>query len=327
MRYREIETREDAGAARKLFNDCAAAGEVLYKPFGTIEAFEAFFLGRPKEEAAVVNLLAEDGSAFASGCYVERTGKCYITFLAVCPERRRQGGGRGILLELERRLKALSGGRASAYEIVFFNPMNLPWFLPGTDGHDHPNAPGVDVSGAGYLFLKNCGYRDYAYQNSYHIDLTDYRFPSDIRQRIEALKESGIEIALYDSAVHIGLEALMEDLGNELWTREILGNVAQPDGGRPLLIVNQNGRAMGFTGPLAVQDSGRGYFSGIAVHSACRGNGAGKVLFSCLCSSLRDMGARFMTLFTGETNPARNIYEAAGFHIVRTWADMRKEIK
>ena len=84
---------------------------------------------------------------------------------------------------------------------------------------------------------------------------------------------------------------------------------------------------MGFTGPLAVQPSGRGYFTGIAVHPDCRGGGAGKVLFSSLCESLRDMGAGYMTLFTGEANPARNIYEAAGFRIVRTWADMRKEVR
>ena len=326
MAYREIAAREDAQTARELFNACVRAGEVLYKPFDDIEAFEAFFLRRPKEEATVVNLLWEDGSAFASGCHVEATGKCYITFVAVSPDKRRQGRGREILAGLERRLKELSHGSAAACEIIFFNPMNLSWFLPGTAGHDHPNAPGVDVSGGAYLFFKNCGYRDYVYQNSYHIELTEYSFPEDIRQRISALKEKGIEITLYDSAAHTGLEELMENLGNATWTRDILGNAALPGGGNPLLIVNREGRAMGFAGPMSVQESGRGYFSGIAVHSDCRGMGAGKVLFSSLCGSLRDMGARFMTLFTGETNPARNIYEAAGFHIVRTWADMKKAI-
>ena len=42
--------------------------------------------------------------------------------------------------------------------------------------------------------------------------------------------------------------------------------------------------------------------------------------------ALKAMGASFMTLFTGENNPARNIYEAAGFTVVRTWADMRKTL-
>ena len=34
-----------------------------------------------------------------------------------------------------------------------------------------------------------------------------------------------------------------------------------------------------------------------------------------------------MTLFTGETNPARYIYQSAGFKIVKTWSDMEKVIK
>lgn len=327
MTFRNIVSREDVEAARRLFNDCAAAGEVLYKPFEDTQAFEDFFLHRREEDLTVVNLMSEDAEAFASGCYTENADKGYITFVAVRPDRRRQGIGREILRALEQRLTDVSGGRAKKYEIIFFNPMNFPWVIPGTENHDHPNAPGVDVAGGGYLFLKNCGYRDYAYQNSYHISLEEYRIPADIQNQIQALGEKGLEVVLYDGNVHTGLEELMDNLNNELWRREILGNAALPDGGRPLLIVNQGGRAMGFTGPLSVQESGRGYFSGVGVHSDCRGNGAGKVLFSKLCSTLKEMGARYMTLFTGETNPARNIYEAAGFHIVRTWADMRREVR
>ena len=39
---------------------------------------------------------------------------------------------------------------------------------------------------------------------------------------------------------------------------------------------------------------------------------------------LKERGARFMSLFTGETNRARSIYESAGFRIVKSWACMRK---
>ena len=67
--------------------------------------------------------------------------------------------------------------------------------------------------------------------------------------------------------------------------------------------------------------------TGLFPECGCRGNGAGKVLFGRLCTGLRDLGAKYMTLFTGETNPARNIYEAQGFKIVRTWADMHKQAK
>lgn len=318
-------TSKESPAARELFNQCVRTGEVLYKPFASQEDFDRFFLHRDEEDTATVALCAEEG--FAAGCYTRHDRKAYVAFAAVRPDCRRKGCGTALLAALEEALTQLSGGEVKTCEISFFDPMNFTWLIPGTGGHDHPNAPGADVGSGSYIFLKNCGYRDFAYQNSYHIGLEDYRFPADIRRRIESLGEKGIRITLYDPARHTGLEELMDDLNNDLWRKEILGNAALPGGGKPLLIVDRGGRAMGFAGPLAVQESGRGYFAGIAVHSACRGSGAGKVLFSHLCSSLGEMGARYMTLFTGEQNPARNIYEAAGFRIVRTWADMRKTVR
>ena len=66
---------------------------------------------------------------------------------------------------------------------------------------------------------------------------------------------------------------------------------------------------------------------GIGVHSAYRGYGAGKVLFSSLCLQLSKLGADYMTLLPGDANSARRIYEKEGFKIVRSWANMRKEIK
>ncbi|HIX29130.1 MAG TPA: GNAT family N-acetyltransferase, partial [Candidatus Blautia stercoravium] len=81
----------------------------------------------------------------------------------------------------------------------------------------------------------------------------------------------------------------------------------------------------GFTGPLDVEKKGRGYFAGIAVDESVRGKGVAKILFCELCMGLKEQGASFKTLFTGEKNPARNIYEAAGFQIVKSWANMRKE--
>lgn len=325
--YRSVASDGDVRLAMQLFNDAVSAGELLYRPFPTADAFSAFFLHRKEEGLTTVSLLREDGAAFASGCYAAGAPKMYVTLILVRPDARRQGIGREALRALEAELARIAGPDVKTYEITFFNPMNFTWVIPGTDDHDHPNAPGVDVAGLGYIFLKNCGYRDFAYQNSYHVDLADYQFPADIQARIQRLKEQGIEITYYDPAKHSGLPELFDNLGSEDWRKQIMDNLALPGGGNPVLIVAQNGKAMGFTGPLSVQESGRGFFCGIGVHSDCRGNGAGKVLFSYLCKSLKDMGARFMTLFTGETNPARNIYEAAGFSIVRSWTDMRREIK
>ena len=79
-------------------------------------------------------------------------------------------------------------------------------------------------------------------------------------------------------------------------------------------------------GYINLAEKENGIFLGIGVHPDCRGLGAGKTLFAALCRGLKQQGAGDMTLFTGENNPARNIYEAAGFKIVKVWADMRKEV-
>ena len=273
-----------------------------------------------------VTLLWEDASeivGLASGVVME-SGKRYLTFAAVKPALRRQGLGTRLLNALEEKLT--EGAEPPVkLECVFFNPVNLTWVVPGTPGHDHPNAPGVDVSIGGYLFLKNRGYRDWVQQNSYYLPLAKYEYPEALAKKKEALAEEGIEITVYDPAKHTGLEELMDALGSEDWKMHVMTNAARPDGGDPLLVVVSDGRCVGFTGPMAVQPSGRGYFAGIGIHPDFRGRGAGKVLFGALCLGLKGLGAGYMTLFTGETNPARNIYEAAGFKIVKTWADMRKE--
>ncbi len=319
----------DVPACVALWNaSCEGPRALVYKHLSPATFSELF-----TRSAAdiVVNLVARSGEevvGFASG--TTRTGGAqggggqgYITVVLVRDDQRRRGIGRALLMSLETRLARASAG-VDRYEVMFFNPVNLPWDVPGTEAHDHPNAPGVDVSCDGYLFLKNHGYRDIAYQNSYYLRLSDYRYPPDIRERITRLEDEGIRIARYDPALHRGLDELFDNLENDDWRETITANLALEGPDDPVLIVEADGRACGFTGPTRVQESGRGYFAGIGVHSDYRGRGAGKVLFAALCMQLKEIGASFMTLFTGETNPARNIYEAAGFRIVRTWADMRK---
>lgn len=123
----------------------------------------------------------------------------------------------------------------------------------------------------------------------------------------------------------IRVKEMLASFQNPLWEKEILSEPGKEEGGRNILVPVKEGRVCGFTGPLDVEKSGRGYFAGIAVDEGVRGKGVAKVLFCELCTGLKNEGASFMTLFTGEQNPARKIYEAAGFQIVRSWADMRKE--
>lgn len=319
-------TGQDLMAATALWNRCCGPGKLVYQPLDP-DTFRAVLV-EPVPGVSKINRVVRYGGqviGYAAGTYKDQGEQGYVTIVLVDEGYRRRGIGTALLKQVEADLRQLAGSRLNRFEVIFFNPVALNWIVPGTPSHDHPNSPGVDVACDGYLFLKNQGYRDIVYQNSYYQPLDDYRYPEEIQMRLQRLAEQDIHIAIYDPAIHYGMEELLDDLGSEDWRQIVMTNIA-PDGPQhPVIIVEHEHKVCGFTGPISVQPSGRGYFAGIGIHSAYRGRGAGKVLFSALCLNLKTIGASFMTLFTGETNPARNIYEAAGFKIVRTWADMKKE--
>lgn len=335
MEYIEL-NEENAEAANAIWEESIEADGLVYKPFKGIEPFLDFFLPKREQAYQKISILTKDGAGFASGCYVPGEERAYITYIGVRREYRRQGIGAGLLERLEELLlrnPAAGGSRdisrrnVNRTELVFFNPMNCGWRIPGGNGADHPNAPGIDVSTGAYLFFKNNGYRDYAMQNSYYLNLGAYQIPKEADAAQKQLLKEGITFEIYDPKRHEGLKSMMQGFDNPLWEREILSEVKKGTNSRPVLIVDDGGKTVGFTGPLDVEESGRGYFAGIGVSGDYRGRGIAKVLFCKLCVELKQMDASFMTLFTGELNPARNIYEAAGFRIVKTWADMRKEWK
>lgn len=316
---------EDAAQAAALFAR-TTGGETVYRPLNEEEFYQTFI--RSTDTVTKVNVCEKEGDTvlgFASGAINAGKAVGYITMIVVDRAHRRDGMGTRLLAALETELH--KAAPIQSYEITFFNPVNLTWIVPGTPGHDHPNAPGIDVASDGYLFFKNNGYLDTVYQNSFYQPLAGFAIKPKIQARIDGLREHDLAVGYYDKERHFGMEELFDDLGNPLWKTEILGNIAREDGGDPVIIAHRGGKAVGFTGPIHVQESGRGYFAGIGIHSDYRAYGLGSVLFSVLCRSLKEIGASYMTLFTGETNPARYIYQSAGFKIVKTWADMEKKIK
>lgn len=326
MEIRRLEAK-DLQEVVALFNNSIFDKETIYKPLNE-EIFTMLFLTVSEIMSPVVIVGVEDGKiiGFAAGNTSMNLDKGYITYVGVDKTYRRKGYGRKLLSNLETILQEKNNG-IKRFEIVFFNPANLAWIIPETPGHDHPNAPGVDMQSSAYLFFKNCGYRDFAYQNVYYLELKNYSLPADMKIRLKQLEEKELYINTYQSHLHQGFDELFDNLNNEDWRNRVINNIKRPGGSDPVLILEHKGKICGFTGPLTVQESGRGYFAGIGIHSDYRGYGAGKVMFASLCINLKKIGAQFMTLFTGENNPARNIYEAAGFKIVKSFANMRKEIK
>lgn len=342
--------RRLCSSAAVLFNELAE-GETVYKKLSE-QAFEELFFGEdPTCHKIQLGTFDEEKeeklTGFAFGTLVKGKEIGYVTFVAVDPDRRHEGIGAKLLKAMEEALVQLGkqdGMSLTKIQMIFFNPVNLTWIIPGTEGHDHPNAPGVDTSSGAYEFFKQQGYQDRVFQNSFYLPLNEYVFPDSMQERLETLKEKGLAIGYFDPAVNFDLEGLTEDLGSEGWKKELLGNAAREDGGDPLIIAIDAGeehkdkidtsrlgtcpgRVIGFTGPIHVQESGRGYFAGIGVHSAYRKHGLGTALFHSLCRGQKENGAAFMTLFTGTENPAANIYQGAGFRIVHNWSDMEKVVE
>lgn len=325
-------TSADITAAAALYNRYAEQ-EYVYKKLSEEAFAETFYSSQDRAVKVNVAAKAENGefAGFAGGCLVPGKDVAYVTFVLVDKAYRRQGVGTELLAALEQALLSKNAElpepmEIKTFQMIFFNPVALTWVVPGTPGHDHPNAPGVDVASDAYIFFKNQGYLDRVFQNSFYLPLQSFKIKPEVQAKIDALPENELSICIYDPQKHYGMKELMDNLESEAWKEEILGNIARPDGGDPVIIAEHKGKAVGFTGPIRVQESGRGYFAGIGVHSDYRKYGLGKSLFSTLCQSLKDIGAGYMTLFTGETNPARRIYASAGFKIVKTWSDMQKNL-
>ena len=316
-------------AVYRLFCEYAE-GEQVYKRLDR-EEFERRFFEYEKGYEKVF-LCAENGgtaAGFAAGLIVLDGEVSYVTAILVSAEYRRMGLGTALISALEAAMKT---EKTKKYEFSFYNPQSLPWIVPGTPRHDHPGYPGVDMINTGYVFMKNMGYRDYAYQNSYYHKLENYVMPADIAEKEQAAARLGYAVTYYDPNRHFGAEECMDAIGSPGFKNAVMNNITT-ENSPPLLVAehveadNGMARMVGFTGPVYVQPSGRGYLAGLAVHPDHRGHGLGKLLFCKLCLALKNEGAQFMTLFTGETNPARTIYESAGMKISRCFSCMRKVIK
>lgn len=275
------------------------------------------------KETTFVLLKDDQVKGFACGC----TGESlplgdtagYITCIVISSDCNSDENYSMMLHALEHRFEQLGKKQA---EVLFFNPMRLPWYIPNTPKHEHNNAPGVPVDSRLYHFLLSQGYVERAKQCAMYLNLEQFAIPESIRAKEEQAAAGSYHVELFVPSRHRGAEEMLIGLNNPLWQEEIGQCIST---GVPVVVAALRDKVVGFAGPVIRQDNGRGYFAGIGVHPEHEGHGLGSILFFKLCEAFRDIGTEYISLYTGSTNPAMRIYEKAGFVTVKQFAVMRRE--
>ena len=246
-----------------------------------------------------------------------------INLILVKEKYRHQKIGEQLLNHLEDYFRKNNRLTVFAYGYL---PSCYAWYIPNTDHHDHPCAPGIRVNSNEYFFLLHHSYEATGFQDAFHLDLSDYEISPSIEKILKENEENGITIEMYDENKHSGVEEFCRELNIYDFEKVIKENLAL-EKPYPFLVVVKDGKVKGWTGALWNEESGRGHFDGIAILESVRGKGMGKALFSLLALNSKINGAKFMTFYTGLTNHARYIYMGAGFKIIQSFAVMKKTLK
>ncbi len=328
--------------AMALMRRLREAEEFLYRPITEEDYGERF------RQEGMVAYAAMAGDAligwihgsvkirFLPGETPENT-PAYLTLLMVDPAWRRQGVGKALLDALK---KAFIEWGKTHLLCSGDNPVRLAWIVPGTTDHDHNNAPGVEESCMGYTFLKAQGFADVFHEVSMYMALENYQWDPQLDEKVAALKAEGIQVGRWEPSLGDEYDEMCDRVGSEYWRNVLKHEIAArrenrpcgnpdywadgrcPKGPRVMLTATKDGHIVGFTGPVDLQKSGRGWFSGICTDPAYGGRGIASILFHYLLQEFIAEGAVFSTLFTGQTNHAQRIYARAGMRVVANFAVM-----
>lgn len=291
----------------------------------TEQSFDHIFLSSPyfDPEITFVWLESDQVKGFACGCTGDDLplGNVagYITCIVLSDDVKTDDHYKQMLGAVENRFRQ-RGKKQS--DVLFFNPMMLPWYIPNTPQHEHNNAPGVPVDSSLYAFLVRQGYIERARECAMYLNLAEFTFPEQSKSKEDKAAGHGYHVELFDPLKHHGVAEMLLGFDNPLWQKEIEKSTSD---GVPVVIASHHGKVVGFAGPVIRQDNGRGYFSGIGVHRDHEGHGLGSILFFKLCEAFKNIGTDYMSLYTGSTNPAIRIYEKAGFQTVKQFSVMRRE--
>ena len=342
--------QKDLPEVIRLWNESVKTHEVVYRPI-TAEYFHEKFEMDPNYDPQYSFVAVEDGKVvgfingvtkkvFLGGESAQNTPG-FLTCVFVALDYRGRGIGRALV---ERLGEAFRTNGKTVYTCNGNNPINIDWIIPGTPGHDHNNAPGMDEGCAGYGFLKSLGFETKYREIAMYLNLADYTPWEGLKDRQEELAAQGIYTGRYDPEWDYDYDRMADRGDFEYWRSVLQTEIAchkegkpctdirfipngkVPQGPRPMIVAAHDGHIVAFTGPVDKQDSGRGWFSGICTDPEYERRGIASVIFNLLMQEFVKNGSQFSTLFTGDDNHAQKIYKRAGFRVARRFCIMSKDL-
>ena len=173
-----------------------------------------------------------------------------------------------------------------------------------------------------------------------YLNLSEYRMNPEIDALRKRLAAEGVFVGDYDFHWDCEFDGMCDRVGSDYWRDVLRTEIAAwrenrpnddarmwpdgvcPAGPRRILAAVSGRRIVGFTGPVGLQRSGRGWFTGICTDPEFEHRGIATVLFNLLMQAFAEEGAQFSTLFTGTENRAQRIYLRAGMRPVRQFTLM-----
>jgi ribosomal protein S18 acetylase RimI-like enzyme len=232
----------------------------------------------------------------------------YITLFAVAPQVQRRGIGSQLLAHAENYLR--SQGR----KLCMISPYSPGYFTPGIDVKAY--APAIS-------FFKKHGYLQINRPIAMQIDLWNLAVPLWVQEKRADLESQGIKIEHYCSELTLSLLRFAAEEFKGDWVRfarDGMRNIQLGDSPRRLMIAHRNGQVLGFSHHEAER------FGPIGVAATERGRGIGHVLMYQTLRAQQLAGLRIAWFLWSDDATAERIYSAAGFHEVRRFAILKKDL-
>ena len=164
----------DESALLALWN--SAGVRCGYAPLSN-EGLHRLLTGHPDFSPEYTFVLEDSGKflGFVNGCtgdhipYGDKRG--YVSCLLLSEAADNEENTAALLAALEDAFR--KAGRTHI-TVSFFNPIRLPWIIPGTVDHQHNNAPGVALDLPLHSRMVALGYREAARECAMHLDLKDF---------------------------------------------------------------------------------------------------------------------------------------------------------